>query len=367
LITCPDGNQQAAVLVGHIKELLKNGLAPEEIAVLYRSHYHSMEVQLQLQRQNIPYQIRGGLRFFEQAHIKDLVAFLRAVHNPCDRTAWLRILPMLPAVGVRTATRICQVLPQERQNLSAALTGTVKEIMPKKARESFVSMTRALQNAIDNWPSPDAILEEVSRGYYEFYLLSNYENPQRRLEDSRAVINFAEQYSQAEEFLGEIALSAEYSANPEQEVEGRAVAENRVVLSTVHQAKGLEWRAVLLPWLVEGRFPASQSLESEVAVEEERRIFHVAATRAEDWLIMYVPEAQRTKNNKYFSLRRSRFVNEIPDSLLRKIEFRHMTPEECSLFASCRASEVGRQFEDHTADVESATWLDDGLPVIWQD
>ncbi len=378
LIRCYDGNQQAELAAEHIQHLLAAKVPAEEIAVLYRSHYHSMEIQMQLRRWDIPFQVRGGLRFFEQAHVKDLLAFLRVLENPRDQTAWMRLLPMLPGVGRRTAEKAARLMAAERQQLPKRLEELQPKI-PAKGREEFSIMSGALKKGLALWPSPEAVLETALNSCYNDYMFSNFQSPERRSEDLQGVINYAGQYSMAADFLGDVTLSSEYSGDPGQEMTGQANAPGQVVLSTVHQAKGLEWQAVLIPWLTEGRFPASQSLDSDEALEEERRIFHVALTRARDWLALYQPRAQYMRKKGLIKLEASRFVQELPADMLYAIDAERMTPPFGALLAGSDPSALEKHADNETAqpaepwdneffeDEPPTAWLDDDMPVVWRD
>ncbi len=352
LTVCRDGGDQAAQLVGRVEHCLRHGVAAEEIAVLYRSHYHSMEIQLELQRRDIPFQVRGGLRFFEQAHVKDAVAFLRVSHNPRDRASWMRLLTMFPGIGERTGQRFCDRLSESAEPLATAFSQSALAWLPSKARAGFAEFAEVMVRAVREQAGPADFLSIVIEGFYGDYMLSNYSSPQRRREDLRGVLSFAGRYGDSGEFLSEIALAAEYYAGAGGGRPSTGAAEaGAIVLSTIHQAKGLEWSVVLLPWLVETRFPAVQSLESDEDIEEERRIFHVALTRAADRLFLYVPAIQAGGRNQWVKpLRPSRFLAELPDRLWRVAQAEAGTP----------------QATDRRPSASNEVWIDD-LPEIFQD
>jgi len=354
-IICRDGDQQAKAIAEQIKNLLHAELLPSQIAVLYRSHYHSMEIQLTLQRNGIPFQVRGGLRFFEQAHVKDTVAFLRILHNPRDRTSWLRVLTMLRGVGERTAERFCNQLSTVADPLDTALSPAAANWFPSKARPAFSELSSLLATIREWQNDPAAILDRIINQLYYDYMLSNYSSPQRRREDLRGVINFASKYTDMNLFLGDIALATEYYGDADGKPSASPDESEAVVLSTIHQAKGLEWKAVIIPWLVESRFPAPQALDSKEDLEEERRIFHVAVTRAADRLYLFAPRFQfERKNQEVKNLMFSRFIRELPETVFYPIA-------------------LDRKFSKNNTPGDSAfkqrqeEWTDDDLPVVYLD
>ena len=241
-----------------------------------------MELQLELSRRGIPFMITSGVRFFEQRHIKDVIAYLKVLLNPYDELSWKRILLLLPGIGNKTAERIWLKirgttdptlhLPQftgDVPKASRAAWTQFSELMKELSHEGFLAM-------------PSAAMEHVFKHGYEKYLESKFPDYANRREDIHQMSNFAMQFDSLEKFLTELSLFGQI----ESEDSTGDTAQDRVRLSTIHQAKGLEWQAVFVIYLVDGRFPSYYSLKDQGDLEEERRLFYVASTRAKNHLYL---------------------------------------------------------------------------------
>lgn len=315
LVRCPDQFGQTRFVGATIEQLLMSGIPSSEIAVLYRSHYHSLQIQMELKRRNIRFVTRGGLRFFEQAHIKDILAFLRVIQNGRDQASWLRILVQLPGIGDKTAGRFWRHIASDDNPLAAAWMPESLATVPRRARPMLASLQKLLRS-ISAADTPAAMLEELVKGYYTQFLKTEYDRWQRRRDDVNGVIDFARDYGKLDEFLAEIALVGESDSR---EARSHPSGDEHVVtLSTVHQAKGLEWSVVFIPWLTEGRFPIWNANESPEDEEEERRIFHVAVTRAKDDLYLLCPDSAPDSRGHAKATAPSRFLTEVPASLFEK-------------------------------------------------
>jgi DNA helicase-2/ATP-dependent DNA helicase PcrA len=331
LVPVRDADQQAAFVAARVLELRDEGVRLDEIGVLYRSHWHALELQLELARRNIPYTIRSGVRFFEQAHIKDVVAYLRLVVNPRDELAWKRVLRLVPRVGARTAARIWERLAISENPLALARAADFAPAPAGAGWEGFVALLGAL-TAPGVADVPAKQIETVlQRGYVE-YLQGSYENADAREEDLRQLARFAAQYESTEAFLSELALvNADAFSGPgrtvgEDVVEG-ADSDERLVLSSIHQAKGLEWHAVFLIWAADGKFPSARSLRDPDSEEEERRLFYVAITRARDELAVCYPLTVADRGRETVVQRPSRFVTEVPPALFQVWEIDEEAPD----------------------------------------
>jgi DNA helicase-2/ATP-dependent DNA helicase PcrA len=259
------------------------------------------------------------VRFFEQAHIKDVVAYLRLVVNPRDELAWKRVLRLIPRVGARTAARIWERLAIAENPLAIARAADFEPAPSGAGWQGFVALLGALTApGIAGLPAKQ-IETILQRGYVE-YLQGAYENADAREEDLRQLARFASQYESTEEFLSELALvNADSFSGPgrtvgEDVVEG-ADEDERLVLSSIHQAKGLEWRAVFLIWAADGKFPSARSLRDPDSEEEERRLFYVAITRARDHLAVCYPLIVVERGRETVVQRPSRFVAELSPAL----------------------------------------------------
>jgi DNA helicase-2/ATP-dependent DNA helicase PcrA len=292
LIPCPDAEQQAAFVVQRVLELHDEGLALHRIAVLYRSHFHALELQLALTRCGIPFQITSGIRFFEQAHIKDLSAYLRLVHNPRDEPAFKRLVQLLPGIGAKGATRLWSHLQPalgatgaDAANWTEALS-QAQTLVPKKARPTWSQWAETLRQlcAPGLESHPGDMIRLVLEAGYEDYVKASYTHYRSRLEDLEQLAGFGGGFTSLEEFLSQLALlsGVDTEGNP-----AFAETEGQLRLSTVHQAKGLEFDVVFVIMLCDGLFPNHRAVEANP--EEERRLFYVAITRAKNELYLCYP------------------------------------------------------------------------------
>jgi DNA helicase-2/ATP-dependent DNA helicase PcrA len=322
IVTCQDHFTQSRFIAEYVLHLLDQGRSLNDIAVLYRSHWHSLEIQLEFQRRNIPFHIRGGLRFFEQAHMKDVLCYLRVLQNPRDELAWLRLLKMLPRVGNAISRRVWQHINSAADPFNEVLGGETASLLPTSAQPFFQEFASMLKESAE-LDSPGEVIDLVLKRSYDDYLVSHYDNAAMRREDIRALANFAGQYKNVEAFLADVALTGEFSG--ETCVSGPTEQEF-VILSTIHQAKGLEWPVVFIPWLADGRFPTDMAMNSGEDLEEERRVFHVAVTRARDELYLTVPQIYRNRGGNMIMMKPSRFLTELAKDLTEPMELEENLP-----------------------------------------
>jgi DNA helicase-2/ATP-dependent DNA helicase PcrA len=287
---------------------------------MYRSHYHSLELQLELTRRNIPYRVQSGVRFFEQAHIKDVISYLRIIVNPRDELAWKRILKMIPGVGNATANKIYESLA-DAENPFALVKKEDFKYKPRSAGNwrNFIDLLELLVRD-ENRNNPAKQIELILTDGYERHLQETFENAEARLEDLRQLALYATRYDSTEDFLSELALlSTERFKEPtgivaEDVVEG-GEDDELLTLTSVHQAKGLEWKAVFLIWAAEGKFPSPRSLKEVDSEEEERRLWYVALTRAKDELYLTYPLMMIDYTRQTVLQKPSRFIMECPPVL----------------------------------------------------
>ena len=320
LIPCADVEQQSAFIASRILELRDEGTSLEEIGVLYRSHYHSIELQLELTRRNIPYRVQSGVRFFEQAHIKDVISYLRIIVNPRDELAWKRILKMIPSVGNATANKIYESLAYD-ENPFALIKKEDFKYQPRSRQnwQNFVELLEKITND-ENRSKPAKQIELILTNGYEQYLTENYENAEARLEDLRGLAMYAARYDSTEDFLSELALLSTERFKEPAPIVGEDVVmggeeDELLTLTSVHQAKGLEWKAVFIIWAAEGKFPSPRSLKEIDSEEEERRLWYVALTRAQDELYLTYPLMIVDYNRQTVLQKPSRFIMECPPAL----------------------------------------------------
>ena len=332
-VTLFKSSQQATFVAQRISELAENGIPLSEIAVLYRSHYHSMEVQMELTRNAIPFQITSGLRFFEQAHIKDVAAFLKFTVNPRDEVAFKRIIRLLPGIGIQTADRLWDQLQRHIPTSTPAINPEIQLTTPSPNldfRELLLKVTpppkiaKHWQQLADTFAEiapggipapPSEMIRSVIEAVYDDYAKAEFANYDARKDDLNTLANFASQYASTAELLEQLALLSNLDQEEKSPTQ-KARDPEQVTLSSIHQSKGLEWQAVFVITLAEGMFPSARSIESEESLEEERRLFYVAVTRAKDELYLTYPEMRQSAHyGDSFNLP-SRFLNEVPQELL---------------------------------------------------
>jgi DNA helicase-2/ATP-dependent DNA helicase PcrA len=316
-----DMYQEAAFVAERILQLRDEGIPLEEMAVLYRAHAHSTVLQAELIRRNIPYEVRSGVRFFEQAHIKDVVAYLKVLDNPFDEIAWRRLWLMIPRIGSATAARLWEAVSARANPFEAAMAASLLTGLPPSAQpylQRFQRDLRQLKEAMAQ-PEPMALVQAVMETGYPDYLRAQYDASASRLEDIQQLAVFGRSYRTLRSFLSELVLLGELYG---QEVTGTGSTDTeRLVLSSIHQAKGLEWRVVFVIRMCEGDFPSDIALREPDGEEEERRIFYVATTRAKDELYLTHPLMDLSlRGNGQVLLQPSRFLREIRFTLYEQAQ-----------------------------------------------
>jgi DNA helicase II / ATP-dependent DNA helicase PcrA len=347
LVALNDGAEQAQFVAQRILELRDEDVDLSEIAVLYRAHYHAIELQLELSRRGIPYQITSGIRFFEQAHIKDVTAFIRFVANPRDEVAFKRMVKLLQGIGNRTAENLWRSWENglalagsgdpgsEATSAPAGVTDPgysttagynfgerlLPMNVPAKSKKSWTQLAHTLDEiAPGGQPnSPSDMIRSVVEAIYDDYAKVNFTNYDLRREDLDQLAVFARQFKDVHEFFSQLALISNVDAEAAPNQTGDKEAVN---LSTVHQAKGLEFHTVFVIWLTDGMFPSSRSLDTRDALEEERRLFYFAITRARDELYLTFPHMRLSGGYGDVFQRPSRFLQEIPSALLEDWQVR---------------------------------------------
>jgi DNA helicase II / ATP-dependent DNA helicase PcrA len=322
VVALNDGSEQAQFVAQRILELRDENVDLNEIAVLYRAHYHALELQLELSRRGIPYQITSGIRFFEQAHIKDVISFLRLVANPRDEVAFKRMVKLLPGIGNRGADNLWNAWEKSLSE-QGEITSFGERLLPMnvsaKSKKHWTQLTHTLDEiAPAGQPNPPSeMITSVVEAIYDDYAKMNFTNYELRKEDLTQLAAFARQFKDINEFLSQLALisNVDAEAAPNQTADREAVN-----LSTVHQAKGLEFHTVFVIWLTDGMFPSSRSMDERKDLEEERRLFYVAITRAKDQLYLAYPHMRLTGGYGDVFQRPSRFLKEIPNKLVEDWE-----------------------------------------------
>ena len=312
-----DGEDQAMTLLTLIRRYQEDGYSLSDMAVLYRAHFHSIELQIALARSRLPYVITSGVGVFEQAHVKDVIAFLRVCEIPGDRLAFSRLLGMLGGVGEKTVDALWEKMggvfdtrdPEQRARLCAA--------MRPAARGQWQEIDRLFEeyHRENLSASGGEVVQRFCDVFFKTYLHRAYENGEKREEDIRELALQISKCPGIPAFLQEVALLTNIDHEYDRMAREHA---DMIHLSTVHQAKGLEWPVVFIIWASEGMFPSGRSVGEAENDAEERRLFYVAVTRAKDELVMCAPEMRRTRDGGVFFCRPSRFIKELPRGLTRE-------------------------------------------------
>jgi DNA helicase-2/ATP-dependent DNA helicase PcrA len=309
LVPLRNVQMQANFVVQRIIELIREGYPIQEIAILYRAHFHSMDLQMEMTRRGIPFTIRSGIRFFEQAHIKDVTAYMRIIVNPSDEMAWKRVLGLCHRVGRQTAEKLWHWLAAQKEPLSAATGDDFLCKASPSARPGLAKCQEVIKElaSIENMDI-GMIIETILTKGYDNYLQATYTDATQRGDDLYQLAVFAAKFASLEDFLQEMALLTNIGEEEEGDVKE---SEGRVIMSTIHQAKGLEWSVVFIPWCAEGMIPLGRALADPEGEEEERRLFYVAITRAKDQLYLCYPTVDYRRGVGYVPVKPSRFIREL--------------------------------------------------------
>ncbi len=314
VVPLTDTKQQAAFIAQRVLELRSEGVPLQEIAVLFRARFQAAELELELAKRNVPYVVRGGIRFFEQAHIKDLLAYLRLLVNPRDELSWERVLRLQEGIGTAYARRIWQSLAPDPNPLESALGNREGDRLPSRAEAGWKQLRRVLQqvSATSLRDKPAEALLIVLQSGYQAYLENHFEDARNRREDLEQLINLASNYDSRVRFIEDLTLREPFKG---ESIRGWEDPDEYLALSTIHQAKGLEWTSVFLIGLVEGQIPHPKSLEDPKALEEERRLFYVAVTRTKRDLYLTYPLTRYSYERGQILMRPSQFIQELPENL----------------------------------------------------
>ena len=346
LVACQNAGQQSAFIAQRVLELRDEGMNLSHVAVLYRSHFHALELQLELTRQQIPFSITSGIRFFEQAHIKDATAYLKFVANPRDEISFKRLVQLLPGIAAKGADKLWRNFTHEfaetlrrdpagsamPANVSAGSERRIKTpiavalqdsvaAVPKKAVIGWTQFVATVSQLEDETVRRSAakMLRLVMDAGYDDYLKETYDNYERRLDEIQQLAEFAFQFGSVDEFLTQLALLTNVEAEDDNAAKSD---EEKLKLSTIHQAKGLEFDAVFVIMLCDGTFPSTRAMESSAGEEEERRLFYVAITRAKNELYLSYPLVRGGFGGGDAFQSPSRFLSEIPKDLLNEWNLR---------------------------------------------
>ncbi len=312
LVDAVDENDQSLYVVSRIQQLCRQGIDLNQIAVLFRAGYHSFDLEIELNREQIPFVKVGGFKFVESAHIKDVLAHLRVISNPYDRISWYRILLLIEKIGPATAQKIYESIRRAASGTTGLLT-----VKSKSGSAGGLKKLKTLFSNKDLHQMPLAKLGEAVIEYYLPILKTKYDDHPKRAKDLEQLFAIMERYGELSLFLTDMALEPpNTSVGDTFSVE--TTADNRLTLSTIHSAKGLEWHTVFIIWALDGRFPSAHALYKEEDLEEELRLLYVAATRARENLIFTYPNQVYDRMMGMVLDRPSRFIDMLPQSLLEK-------------------------------------------------
>jgi DNA helicase II / ATP-dependent DNA helicase PcrA len=315
LVGVRDEADQALYIVERVLENREGGVQLKHQAVLFRASHHSGPLEIELTRRNIPFVKFGGLKFLDAAHVKDVLALLRFVENPRDRVAGFRLMQLIPGVGPASAQRALDHIAEAADPVRALVDAPA----PPRAGDdwkAFVETVTELRGGRAGWPAE----LERARLWYEPHLDRIHEDSLARRDDLIQLEQIARSYPSRERFLTELTL------DPPDATSGEAgtprLVEDYLILSTIHSAKGREWKSVFLLNAVDGCISSDLSTGSTAEIEEERRLLYVAMTRAKDDLHLIIPQrffvhGQNAQGDKHVYASRTRFI---PAELLEFFE-----------------------------------------------
>jgi len=326
LVAVEEPGTQAAFVGQRVADLIDQGTPLSEIAVLYRAHFQSLEIQMELTGRGIPFQITSGLRFFEQAHIKDVTAFLRFVTNRRDEVSFKRMVNLMPGCGPGTAEKLWRAwmaggLAADEAPPASWPQALGKFPVPKKTAPHWLQLCHTLDELTPDggFAQPASMMFSVLEGVYDEYLKAAFDNYENRRSDIEQVMEYSTRFEDPLEFLAQMSLMSSADGEPggrrREEEDG-----DKVTLTSIHQAKGLEWSSVFLIWLVDGQFPNSRVIDGEDLdlMEEERRLFYVALTRAKDDLYLIYPMMNPRSYTGDVICRPSRFLGDFPPDMVEE-------------------------------------------------
>jgi DNA helicase-2/ATP-dependent DNA helicase PcrA len=312
LVNAGNENEQSQFVVERIQALNRNGVPLNQMAVLFRASFHSFDLEIELNREGIPFVKVGGFKFVESAHIKDVLAHVRLLLNPYDRLSWYRILLLLDKIGPKTALDIFESILAEQSGYA----GLFKKKLTSKQSESLERLKNLL-SSIDPSEMSVVRLGEAVVKYYTPILQDKYDDHPKRAKDLEHLLTIMERYDNLEHFLADMALEPPNTSSRDGFLTDPS-DDDRLILSTIHSAKGLEWHTVFIIWALDGRFPSTHAVYDETALEEELRLMYVAATRAKERLFFTYPGPVYDKISGMVLNRPSRFLDDVPDDILEK-------------------------------------------------
>ena len=310
LVCTRNENAQSRFMVETILQATRRGVPLHDIAVLFRAGFHAFDLEIELAKTGIAYVKVGGFKFAESAHVKDLLSHLRVVANPSDPVSWQRVLLLVSHVGPKTAANVYHAVIQAGATHQALGHADLKPRI-RKSLSTLIDLFAAID------PAVMSVVEMGERilSYYKPLLEIRHDDHPKRIRDLEQLLTIMERYENLEEFLSDMALEP-----PNTSLEGNRLtaipSPERLTLSTIHSAKGLEWHTVFVMSVLDGRFPSLHALQKEVELEEELRLLYVAVTRAKENLFLTYPMEAFDRGSGMMLAGPSRFLDQIPEDTL---------------------------------------------------
>lgn len=292
-IESQDDNYQSKFIVQRILELREEGVPLNDIAVLFRSSWHSMDLEIELMSHNIPFVKYGGLKFTEAAHIKDILAYLKVAYNPMDSVSWHRILLLIEGIGPQTASDLIGGIVDDGRGIDYLNESPHSN---RKYSGDLEKLYSTLE-MISGTKSPLSDKVKAVLGIYDPIMKEKYDDFNKRVNDVNSLEIIAQRYKELEDFLVDLTLEPLDERQTRTEPEDKD--EDKLILSTIHSAKGLEWHTVFIISLIDGYIPSTYALFTAEDIEEERRLLYVAATRAKQNLYLVKPDIKSVGGNYY--------------------------------------------------------------------
>ncbi len=352
LFTCQDETQQAEYVVDRILQRREEGISLMRQAVLYRASHHSILLEGELSRRNIPYVKYGGLKFIESAHVKDLLAFLRLAQNPRDVVAGSRLLTLLPGIGPVRARQLMDQLIDAGGRFAV----WSEAVIPAAAQPLWAPLQRLFARLTASKPIDVPAQIRLVREFYEPILQQRYDHAGPRQRDLEQIEQLASRFPDRQTLLTQMALDPPEST--EDEAGPPLLDEDYLILSTIHSAKGLEWDAVYVIHAADGNIPSDMATGNQEEIDEELRLFYVALTRAKDCLDVYHPQryyhaARGAFSDRHSYAQRTRFL---PKAILHHF---HIAD------ASARQSDAGATHEGRSANPATSRLIRSQIQELW--
>ncbi len=308
IIASENENMQSRFIVQKVLELREEGVKLSDIAVLFRSSFFSFDLEIELTKANIPFVKIGGIKFVEAAHIKDILAFMRVLLNPLDLVSWYRILMMHPGIGPKTARKIMAEISEGKVSVTKSVESSAESVFASKCLK-LLEVMRKLYVKND---SPTDKTQSIVDYYYPLFK-DMYDDFNKRSKDIDTLLNITEKYDHLEDFISDMAI--EPPLDSISDLDSPDKEDEKLTLSTIHSAKGLEWHSVVIMHAIDGFFPSIRSIETAEGLEEERRLMYVASTRAKQNLYITYPMKVFDREMGMTFSKPTRFLNNITPDL----------------------------------------------------